>query len=75
MIFHENADEPCVYKKASGSAVIFLVLYVDYILLSGNDVSLVKLVNMILYIQYIHIIVVQEHSPLKTSEKRPTFWG
>ena len=28
----------CVYKKASGSVVVFLVLYVDDILLIGNDV-------------------------------------
>ena len=46
--FSQNLDEPCLYKKTNGSAVVFLVLYVDDILLSGNDVSLVKLVNMIL---------------------------
>ena len=56
-------DEPCVCKKTNESAVVFLVLYVDDILLSGNDVSLVKLVNMILKIQSIDIMVVQEHSP------------
>ena len=37
--FSQNLDEPCVYKKTSGSAVVFLVLYVDDILLIGNDVS------------------------------------
>ena len=37
--FSQNLDEPCVYKKTSGSAVIFLVLCVDDILLIGNDVS------------------------------------
>ena len=36
--FLKNEDEPCVYKKASGSVVVFLVLYVDDILLIGNDV-------------------------------------
>ena len=36
--FLKNEDEPCVYKKASGSIVVFLVLYVDDILLIGNDV-------------------------------------
>ena len=33
----KNEDEPCVYKKLSGSEIVFLVLYVD-ILLIGNDI-------------------------------------
>ena len=36
--FIKNEDEPCVYKKVSGSAVVFLLLYVDDILLIGNDI-------------------------------------
>ncbi|KAK8613675.1 hypothetical protein V6N13_101432 [Hibiscus sabdariffa] len=36
--FIRNEDEPCVYKKFSGSIVSFLVLYVDDILLIGNDI-------------------------------------
>ena len=40
--FSQNVDEPCVYKKVSGSAVVFLVLYVDDILLIGNDVSILQ---------------------------------
>ena len=36
--FIKNEDEPCVYKKISGSAIVFLVLYVDDILLIGNDI-------------------------------------
>ena len=35
-------DEPCVYKKTSGSAIIFLVLYVDDILLIGNDIPMLQ---------------------------------
>ena len=31
--FSQNLDEPCVYKKTSGSAVVFLVLCVDDVLL------------------------------------------
>ena len=27
--FIKNKDEPCVYKNASGSALVFLVQYVD----------------------------------------------
>ena len=45
--FSQNTDEPCVYKKDSGSVVVFLVLYVDGILLNGNEVSLLKLVNIL----------------------------
>ncbi|KAK8506723.1 hypothetical protein V6N12_002170 [Hibiscus sabdariffa] len=36
--FIKNKDEPCVYKKVSGSIVSFLILYVDYILIMGNDI-------------------------------------
>ena len=36
--FIKNEDEPCVYKKISGSAIVFLVLYIDDILLIGNDI-------------------------------------
>ena len=38
--FVQNAEESCIYKKTSGSSVAFLVLYVDDILLIGNDVEL-----------------------------------
>ena len=36
--FVKNEDEPCVYKKISGSTIVFFVLYVDDILLIGNDI-------------------------------------
>ena len=36
--FIKNEDEPCVYKKVNESAIVFLVLYVDDILLIGNDI-------------------------------------
>ncbi|CAH1448519.1 unnamed protein product [Lactuca virosa] len=36
--FLRNEDESCVYVKASGSIVSFLVLYVDNILLIGNNI-------------------------------------
>ncbi|KAK9001076.1 hypothetical protein V6N11_082868 [Hibiscus sabdariffa] len=36
--FIRNEDEPCVYKKISGSIVSFLILYVDDILIIGNDI-------------------------------------
>ncbi|KAK8600391.1 hypothetical protein V6N12_050245 [Hibiscus sabdariffa] len=36
--FIRNEDEPCVYKKVSESIISFLILYVDDILIIGNDV-------------------------------------
>ncbi|KAL6316150.1 hypothetical protein AAG906_015980 [Vitis piasezkii] len=36
--FVKCEEEPCVYKRFSGSTIIFLVLYVDDILLIGNDI-------------------------------------
>ena len=43
--FVQTFGESCVYKKVSGSSVSFLVLYVDDILLIGNDVELLKSVK------------------------------
>ncbi|CAH9080299.1 unnamed protein product [Cuscuta europaea] len=43
--FNQNEEEPCVYKKLSGSAITFLVLYVDDILLIGNDVPMLSSVK------------------------------
>ena len=44
--FSQNLDKPCVYKKTSGSAIVFLVLYVDDILLIGNVVSVLQSVKI-----------------------------
>jgi hypothetical protein len=35
-------DEPCVYKNVSGNIVIFLLLYVDDILLIENNIPLLQ---------------------------------
>ena len=35
--FIQTCDEACVYKKVSGISIAFLKLYVDDILLIGND--------------------------------------
>ena len=43
--FIKNEDEPCVYKRVSGSMIVFLVLYVDDILLIGNDVPTLQQVK------------------------------
>ncbi|KAL0448761.1 UNVERIFIED_CONTAM: Copia protein [Sesamum latifolium] len=36
----KNDYDPCIYKKISGSSVVYLVLYVDDILIIGNDVKM-----------------------------------
>jgi hypothetical protein len=43
--FIKNPNEACVYKKVCGSAVAFLVLYVDDILLIGNNVPFLNKVK------------------------------
>ena len=43
--FIRNKEEPCVYKKTTGSAIVFLILYVDDILLIGNDIPMLQSVK------------------------------
>ena len=44
--FIKNMDEPCVYNKVSRSVISFLVLYVDDILLIGNDIGMLSSVKV-----------------------------
>ena len=44
--FIKNIDEPCVYKKTSESAVVFLILYMDNILLIENDIPILQSVKI-----------------------------
>ena len=43
--FIKNDEETCVYKKVSGSMITFLILYVDDILLIGNDVEFLNMIK------------------------------
>ncbi|KAK1570823.1 hypothetical protein Q3G72_007594 [Acer saccharum] len=43
--FIQNPDKPFVYKKIKGDKLVFLILYVDDILLIGNDVGVLTLVK------------------------------
>ena len=43
--FIKNEKEPCVFKKFSGSSIIFQILYVDAILLIGNDIPILEAVK------------------------------
>ncbi|KAL0288218.1 UNVERIFIED_CONTAM: Retrovirus-related Pol polyprotein from transposon TNT 1-94 [Sesamum radiatum] len=38
--FIKNDYDPCIHQKISGSSIAYLVLYVDDILLIGNDVKM-----------------------------------
>ena len=37
--FIQTFGEACIYKKVSGSSIAFLMLYMDDILLIGNDIE------------------------------------
>ncbi|KAH9697148.1 hypothetical protein KPL71_023495 [Citrus sinensis] len=43
--FIQNIDEPCVYKKIQEKSVSFLILYVDDILLIGNDIGVLTTIK------------------------------
>jgi hypothetical protein len=43
--FLQNEEEPCVYKKESGSSIAFLILYVDDILLIRNDIRMLEFIK------------------------------
>ena len=44
--FIKNEEEPYIFKKVSGSVVTFLILYIDDILLIGNDILMLTLVKL-----------------------------
>ena len=50
--FEQNVDEPCVYKRIKDGKVVFLILYVDDILLIGNDVGNLSSVKLWLHQQF-----------------------
>ena len=43
--FIKNEEKPCVYKRVSGRVITFLILYVDDILLIGNDIPMLTTVK------------------------------
>ena len=50
--FKQNLDEPRVYKRHQNKVVMFLVLYVDDIILIGNDVGVMSSVKIWLPSQF-----------------------
>nr|GEZ41317.1 hypothetical protein [Tanacetum cinerariifolium] len=43
--FTQNRNEPCVYLKASGSNITFLIFYVDDILIMENNIPMLQSVK------------------------------
>ena len=52
MALFKSLDESCVYKKCNGNVVVFLVLYIDDILLIGNNVKVLSDVRVWLSKQF-----------------------
>ena len=50
--FEKSLDKPCVYKKHRDKVVMFLVLYVDDVLLIGNDVGVMSSVKVLFSSQF-----------------------
>ena len=43
--FVQNEDDPCVYRRADKGILVFLVLYVDDILIMGSNIEMLKSVK------------------------------
>ena len=50
--FIQCPDEPCVYKRSNRNTVVFLILYVDDIILIENDVETLSSVKVWLSNQF-----------------------
>ena len=51
--FIKHPNEPCVYKRNNGNVMVFLILYVDDILLIRNDVGTLSSVKVWLSNQFV----------------------
>ena len=51
--YNQVVDKLCIYKKIKEHILVFLVLYIDDILLIRNDVGAMSTVNYVLRIQII----------------------
>ena len=50
--FIQCPDEPCVYKRCNGHVVVFLILYIDDILLIENNIGTLSSVKIWLSNQF-----------------------
>src|SRR5215216_2630013 len=63
--FIQANGEACIYKNVSGSSVAFVILYVDDILLIGNDIEFLDSIKGYL----------NKNFSMKTSVKLLTYWA
>ncbi|KAL1291284.1 hypothetical protein AAHE18_20G190400 [Arachis hypogaea] len=52
MADNQNISDQCIYHKVSGSKIIFLILYVDDILLATNDLGYVQDLTLLLLLAW-----------------------
>ncbi|KAL5555280.1 hypothetical protein UlMin_037516 [Ulmus minor] len=64
--FEQSIDEPCVYSKIKDGKVVFLILYVDDILIIGNDVG--SLTSVKIYVLGIRIFRDRKNKMLALSQ-------
>ncbi|GJZ03133.1 hypothetical protein Tco_0521094 [Tanacetum coccineum] len=64
----KNPDEPCVYLKYSGSNVALLILYVDDILIMGNNVAMLQDVKSWLF-KVLILIKILKKFKMKNSKR------
>ena len=64
-VFIQTFGEACIYKNVSGRSVAFLILYVDDILLIGNDIEFLDSIKGYLNKSFAR----------KTSVKLLTYWA
>ena len=62
--FEENTVDSCIYLKISGRKFIFLILYVDDILLASNDLVFLMDVKRML----------SQNFDMKDLDERILFW-
>jgi Reverse transcriptase (RNA-dependent DNA polymerase) len=47
--FRDKSDDECIYHKFSESKIIFLILYIDDILLATNNINILRKIKKFLY--------------------------
>ncbi|KAL0416292.1 UNVERIFIED_CONTAM: hypothetical protein Slati_3461100 [Sesamum latifolium] len=67
--FIKNEHDPCIYKNISGSSVSYFVLYIDDILLIGNDVKMLGNIKAWLSMQFSMKDIVLKRFKMENSKR------